>query len=150
MSPIEPAALADAIIAHDASLLMLDIGAQKDSTTIPGAYALTDSAAAALLSSSPASSRVVVIDQDGSRHATPAGWPAGFAYHYLKGGAAAWKAEVLTPAVPASFDAATRERAARQRDIAAYFSGSGVAAPPPPTPTGGAVGGGGKKKQGGC
>jgi hypothetical protein len=73
-------------------------------------------------------------------------------YRFLRGGFAAWGAEVLTAAVPAGHTLAEREGIERQNQVSAYFTGAAVqstsvAAPPPAMPMGGAKK---KKKAGGC
>lgn len=151
MAAIEPLELAEAIIGRTPNLTMLDLRAPGEGTGIPGAFVVTDSSAAELLASATPGAPVVIYDGDGTRHIAPADWPRGLWYRYLRGGVAAWTAEVLTPLPATRFDVAGRERAERQRQIAAYFSGARVAsssAPPPPAPATG--GSSGKKKSRGC
>lgn len=147
MTALAPADLADAILAHDPALVILDLRAHAEEAGIPGAYAVNDSTASTVLASAVPTSRVVVYDETGARHRAPGTWPRTFAYSYVGGGLAAWRADVLTPKPPASFDAAARARAARQQQVAAYFSGGSAAAMgAPPAP----AAGGGKKRAGGC
>jgi len=152
LAALEPLALAGRIIAHDPLLVILDARSHREGAGLPGAYAVDDSAAALLLAGLPPSVHVVVFDERGDRHTGAGDWPRTLNYRYLRGGLAAWKADVLAPAAPESVDLAARARAARQNQVAAYFSGAGVAAPAPPAAAGGAGGGGGggKKKAGGC
>jgi len=150
MAAIAPLDLAEAIIARDPTLVIFDLRRDRGPRGIPGARPLEDSTAAATLAEVSPASRVVVFDDSGTTRATRAGWPATPTYRYLRGGLAAWQAEVLMPA-PAGPDADAREAAERQRMIGAYFSGAGaVAAPPPPAATGARPAGGGKKRSGGC
>jgi uncharacterized membrane protein YedE/YeeE len=151
MTAVAPLDLADAIIARDPRLVLLDLRPSPGEATIPGAQRAGDSSAVELLAAAPAAARVVVFDDVGLRRETGARWPAELSYYYLEGGFAGWRAEVLTPAA-AEFDAASRARAERQRQVAAYFTGGVVqAAPPPAAGAGGpARGAGGKKRGGGC
>jgi uncharacterized membrane protein YedE/YeeE/rhodanese-related sulfurtransferase len=151
MAVIAPLDVADAIIARDPMLVVFDLRADRAARGIPGARPLDDSTAAATLAEVPAGARVVVFDESGVRTATGTGWPTNLAYHYVRGGLAGWRAEVLTP-VAAGFDLASRAAAERQRMVGAYFSGAGATAVPPPPAAAGAArpGGGGKKRSGGC
>lgn len=141
MAAIAPLDLADRIIAREPTLVLLDLRTDSTGAAVPGAQRVTDSAAAAVLGAVPANAHVVVIDDVGLMRETARGWPAALRYSYVEGGAAGWRAEVLTPAPDA-----------RQRQVAAYFSGSGVSAAPPPAPVAGAAraGAGGGKRKGGC
>ncbi len=150
MAAIAPLDVAEAIIARDPALVLFDLRADRTPRGIPGARPLDDSTAAAVLAEVPANARVVLFDEDGTRQVTATGWPGNVSYHYVRGGLAAWRSEVLAPVAP-EFDLESRAAAERQRMMGAYFSGAGaVAAPPPPARTGGAAGGGGKKRSGGC
>jgi len=153
MSPVEPLALAEAIIAHDPNLLLLDMRSDRTGdVTIPGAFAVDDSTALPVLASVTPATRVVLIDAAGLRTEAPGMWPRRLTYRYLRGGADAWQAEVMTAAEPLGTDAASRELTERQHQMAAFFSGAavsaGAVAPPPPVvmPSGGAK----KKRAGGC
>jgi hypothetical protein len=152
MSAVMPLEVAEALIARTPGLLILDLRADPAAARgIPGAYAVTDSAALELLRGAPTGARVVVYDEVGTRAQTPAGWPDGLRYEYVRGGLAAWHAEVLTPVPVRSADLATRDAAERQHAIAAFLSGTSVAASaaaaPPAMPS---AGGAKKKKAGGC
>lgn len=152
MTPLEPLDLADAIIARDPSITILDLRQAQAGPVVPGAQVVTDSSAPEVLGGVGPSTQVVVYDEQGTLHWAPARWPRGLTYRYLRGGFAAWKAEVLTPLPPSGFDAAGRERTERQHQVAAFFSGAKVtssAAAPPPAPTANPAGGG-KKKSRGC
>lgn len=140
MAAIAPPDLADLIIARDPTLVLLDLRTDSAGATVPGAQRASDSSAAAVLGAAPATAHVVVIDAVGLMRETAPGWPAAPRYSYLEGGVAGWRAGVLAPSADA-----------RQRQVAAYFSGSGVRAAPPPAPVAGAVrAGGGAKRKGGC
>jgi hypothetical protein len=85
---------------------------------------------------------VVLVSGDTVPVTVPAGWPADRTYLALAGGYAAWEADVLTPAEPTDASVAERVRVARQRQLAAVFSGaaaqaSSAAAPPPVAPAAG-------------
>ncbi len=152
MTPLEPLDLAEAIIARDPSIVILDLRPASAEPRIPRAQAVTDSSATEVLSSAAPSMEVVVYDEQGTLHAAPASWPRSLAYRYLRGGFAAWKAEVLTPLPASGFDESSRERTERQHQLAAFFSGAKVtssgAAPPPPAAANPAAGV--KKKSRGC
>jgi hypothetical protein len=151
MAALSPLEVAEAIIARDPTLVLFDLRVDRTARGIPGARALDDSTAAATLAEVSPVARVVVFDDSGAVTTTRPGWPSGLAYAYVRGGLAAWQAEVLTPAAP-GFDLASRAAAERRRMVGAYFSGAGAsAAPPPPAPTGARpAAGGGKKRTGGC
>ena len=151
MGVIEPLDLAESIIASDPNLMILDLRSDRGEPGIPGAFAADDSTGAAMLEGVAPSVRVVVYDDDGARHEAPATWPTTLTYRYVRGGHAAWTAEVTVPMEPTGYTIAERERLLRQHEIAAYFSGTAVTtttAAPPPAMTSGA--GGGKKRKGGC
>jgi len=152
-APIEPIAVAERIIARDPTLLILDVRADRSTGALPGAYpaGLDSSALAVLATAVPGVTTVVVCDEEGAFAAVPESWPRGLTYRPLRGGAAGWLHDVLTPAPPGGFSLADRDRALRQNQIAAYFSGATVkaqpAAPPPVMSTGGAA----KRRKGsGC
>jgi len=152
--PITPLALAEALVRRDPGLLVLDVRTVRplDGIGIPGAVLTDMSAAGELIRATGAPVRIVYVDATGAITDVPAGWPRGRSYEVLKGGYAAWEAEVLTPAVAADASLTERERVARQHQLAAFFSGAAVqsapaAAPPPVMP---AAGGTRKKRVGGC
>ncbi len=150
MAVVAPLDLAEAIIARDPRLVIVDVRGDRTARGIPGARPLDDSTAAATLAAVSPAARVVVVDDSGTVTTTRPGWPATLDYAYVRGGLAGWRAEVLTPPAP-GFDLASRAAAERQRMVGAYFSGAAVAAPPPPATAGGVrPGGGGKKRTGGC
>jgi len=152
MAALPPLSLADAIIGRQPGLLILDVRADADSadTRIPGSYpATTPEAAQALLATAPVGATVVLVDDTGARKDVPAAWRRNVTYRYLQDGFLGWELKVLTPALPGD----TQDDlawAARQGQIAAYFSGAAVqtnvAAPPPMA----AAGGEKPKKKGGC
>jgi uncharacterized membrane protein YedE/YeeE len=153
MASIAPLSLAEAIIGQQPALLILDVrkdaaGAEK---RIPGSYAAdTPGAAQTLLATAPVGATVVVVDADGALKEVPPGWRRNVSYRYLQDGFLGWELKVLTPALPGDTQA-DREWAARQGQIAAYFSGAAVQvgdvpAPPPMAGAGGAK----PKKKGGC
>ena len=152
LNVVAPRDLAERIIERDPSLMMLDVRTGDPDGRIPGAYPVDLEGAAELLARAPAGSRVVVIDEVGDFGDVPATWPRHLSYAVLGGGFLGWEFEVLTPALPGDGRVAEREWAARQNQIAAFFSGAaiegGAAPPPPPMPAGGPAGQ--KKKAGGC
>ncbi len=151
MSAIEPLDLAEAMIARDPTLVILDLRGDRDEPGIPGGYAVDDSSAAGLLAAAAPTTRVVAFDEEGARVEATGEWPRGLTYEYVRGGLAAWKAEVLAPVEMTSYGVADRERAARQHQIAGFFSGAAVSSlvqAPPALPAGGAPKG--KKRAGGC
>jgi hypothetical protein len=96
-------------------------------------------------------STVVVVDADGTTRTVPSGWRRNVDYAYLQDGFHGWETDVLTPATAGNTES-DREWAARQGQIAAYFSGAAVqtvevAAPPAMA---GRAGGEKPKKKGGC
>lgn len=144
--------LAEAIIASDPSLVILDLRSELQEPGVPGAYAVNDSTALPLLETAAASARIVVYDADGALHEAPGTWPRTFEYEFVRGGLAAWQKDVLTPMEPAGYGLADVAATERQHQIVGYFSGaavtSSVQAPPPPLPAGSARKG--KKRAGGC
>jgi len=155
MKPLEPMALAEAIIAQHPDLVIVDIRETNGEAgpTIPGALqAAADSGGTRSLSRAGPYSTVVVYDEAGALNHVPQSWPHGLDYHFLRGGFAAWESEVLTP-MPMEGYGLQRRLVQRQNQIAAYFSGAAVqasvvAAPPPPLPAGGPAKK--KPKAGGC
>jgi uncharacterized membrane protein YedE/YeeE/rhodanese-related sulfurtransferase len=151
MTAIEPLDLAQSIIASDPNVMVFDLRTDRSEAGIPGAFAVDDGAAASLLEGMAPSVRVVVYDESGLRREAPTTWPQTLRYSYVRGGLAAWTAEVTTPMEPTGYGLADRERLERQHQIAAYFSGTAVttaAPPPPPAMTSGTSAG--KKRKGGC
>ena len=149
--PIPALTLAERLIAEDPDLMVVDLRPEAEDR-VPGAYPVTpDSSALPVLAGADAATDVVIVDPTGALDVVPAGWPEAPSYRVIRGGWAAWEAEVLTPAAPGSTTAAELERVRYQNGISAYFSGATatpqVVAPPPAIPTGG---GGGKPKRGGC
>lgn len=150
--PISPLTLAERLIARDPELLVLDLraGLGDDAVRVPGAIPVADAEGVPAWVSGAVPGTTIVLVGEGEA-AVPAGWPAARDYAWLEGGAAAWKAQVLTPVEPASQTPAAYASAAKQNQIAAFYSGAAVsaaAAPPPPPP---AAGGAKKKKaSGGC
>jgi hypothetical protein len=150
---LQPLSLAEAIIGRTPGMLILDLRADADSATtrIPGSYpATTLEDAQALLATAPMGATVVLVDETGTRREVPASWRRNVDYRYLRDGFLGWELKVLTPALPGDTED-ERSRAARQGQIAAYFSGAAVqitemAAPPPMA----AAGGKKPKKKGGC
>jgi len=150
---LQPLSLAEAIIARTPGMLILDLRADADSakTRIPGSYpAATPEAAQALLATAPVGATVVLVDETGTRREVPSSWRRNVDYRYLRDGFLGWELKVLTPALPGDTEE-ERIQAARQGQIAAYFSGAAVqmtevAAPPPMA----AAGGKKPKKKGGC
>ncbi|MBM4118771.1 hypothetical protein FJ251_13765 [bacterium] len=150
---LEPAALADALIAGSAGapgLTLLDLRdeAARAALAIPGAQAATLTAEPpAALAAAAAGSTVLLVTGGDEAPALPTAWPASLVYRTLRGGALAWQAEVLTPQA-----GVLGPGAERQRQLAAYFSGAEAAAPaaaaPPPAPS--TSGGKVKKPGGGC
>jgi hypothetical protein len=154
MTGIAPLALAEKIIGREPGMLILDLRANPEAEGgIPGSVVGGEpEAVTTLLAGSPAGTVVVAYDGTGSFTQAPAQWPKRLTYHFLEGGFAGWKADVLTPADLLSNSLAERERVLRQNQIAGFFSGAAVqnsslAPPPPAMPAGGA---GKKKKSGGC
>lgn len=152
MAALQPLALAEAIIGKTPGILILDVRADAESAAkrIPGSYpAGTPEAAQALLATAPVGATVVLVDEAGAVKDVPSSWRRNVTYRYLQDGFLGWELKVLTPALPGDTqDDLTR--AARQGQIAAFFSGAAVqttvAAPPPMAAAGGAA----PKKKGGC
>jgi rhodanese-related sulfurtransferase len=147
MAEIEPLELARDIIEGEPHLVVLDLRQPDDSSAgIPGAVRIeSDSAALQTLRAVGLVAKVVVYDESGDVRTTRPGWPQGYEYHFVTGGLAAWRSEVLTPAEPTGQSLAELEFVARQNQIAAFFSGAAVrptsvAAPP-------ALAGGAKPKK---
>jgi rhodanese-related sulfurtransferase len=154
MDEVAPLDLAEAIIAGDPDLMILDVRGELDDGEgrIPGSYAVApDSTALAILGAAAPSANVVVYDRDGSIALVPASWPRTLNYTVVRGGFNGWGEEVLTPAEADGYGLAEREFILRQNQIAGFFSGaavqSSVAAPPPAMSSGG---GKKKKKSMGC
>jgi uncharacterized membrane protein YedE/YeeE len=150
---LDPLALAESIIARAPGLMILDLRADADdaATRIPGSYpAPTHDDAKALLASAPVGATIVLVDATGATKSVPGDWRRDVTYRYVRDGLLGWEVRVLTPALPGDSEE-DRAWAARQGQIAAYFSGAAVqimdvVAPPPM-----AAGGGQKpKKKGGC
>ena len=153
-SPIAPVALAEELIARSPDLLVLDLRSMKPEgdVGIPGAVPVDSAGGVELLGRTSPAVRVVLVAADSTPILVPAGWPTDRTYLTLAGGYAAWDAEVLVPAEPVDASVAEQGRVARQRQLAAYFSGAAVqsasaGAPPPVLPAGG---GAKKKRVGGC
>lgn len=153
MTPVEPLAVAEAIIAGDPDLLLFDMRSDRTgNVAIPSAFAVDDSSALAVLATVNPGTRVILFDARGLRTEAPGWWPRSLTYYYLRGGTAAWQAEVMTPAELTGYDPASGEFNERQHQVAGFFSGASVsaqAAPPPPAamPSDGAKK---KKRAGGC
>lgn len=153
-SPIAPLTLAEQLIARAPDLLVLDLRTAKPDgdVGIPGATLVDSAGGVGLLARTNAGVRVVLVTADSTPVIVPASWPTDRTYLVLAGGYAAWTTDVLTPADPADASVAEQARVARQRQLAAFFSGAAVrpssaAAPPPVLPAGG---GAKKKRVGGC
>ena len=149
--PVPALELAERLIAEDPDLMVVDLRNDVEER-IPGAYPVAaDSTALPVLAGADSATDVVVVDPEGTLDVVPALWPERPTYRVLRGGWAAWEAEVLTPATPGSTTAEELDRVRYQNGIAAFFSGAQAApqavAPPPAIPTGG---GGAKPKRGGC
>jgi hypothetical protein len=157
MDSIEPLELAELIISGYPALKILDfraVAGEEAPSSIPGSCGCgTDfETAAETVASVPPGSRIVIYDERGIWTEVPGTWPRNVEYRYVRGGYAAWDAEVRTAAEPAGHTLAERERIERQNQISAYFTGAAVqapsaAAPPPVMPMGGGTK---KKKAGGC
>jgi hypothetical protein len=153
LAHVEPALLAERIVAGDPNLVILDVRAGAEASFPMAFAAALDSTALPLLGGAAAGVDVVLVDADGSLATVPAAWPAGPRYAVVRGGWDAWSRQVLTPISPAagaSLDEVAA--AARHNEVAAFFSGSAAAAPtvaaPPPMPAAGA--GGPRPKRRGC
>lgn len=154
VASMAPLTLAEELIGRAPDLVVLDLRSApaEDDVGIPGAVPVDSASGAELLGRTSPRIRVVLVTGDGAMTRAPAGWPADRSYVALTGGYAAWEAEVLTPAEPANGSLAEQVRVARQRQLAAFFSGaavqaSAVTAPPPVMPAAGAAK---KKRAGGC
>jgi rhodanese-related sulfurtransferase len=146
--------LAEALIAGDPNLLVLDVRGELEEGEgrIPGSYAVApDSTALEILGAAAPSTKVVVYDRDGSMAFVPASWPRSLNYSVVRGGFGGWSDEVLTPIEANGYGFGEREFILRQNQIASFYSGaavqSSVAAPPPAMSSGG---GKKKKKSMGC
>jgi hypothetical protein len=150
---VEPAALADRILAGDANLVILDVRPDRDAPFPTAFPAALDNTALPVVTSAGMGVDIVLIDADGGLDAVPSEWPADAHYFMLRGGWDAWAAEVLAP--EATEAGATMEefaRVQRQNQVAAFFSGAAAVAPPvaapPSMPSAGA--GGARPKRRGC
>ncbi len=154
MAAMPPLSLAEAIIGKQPGLVILDVRAQADSAArrIPGAWpAATPEAAVAALAAAPEGATVVLVDEDGALpREVPAGWRRNVTYRYLQDGFLGWEMKVLTPSAGGTTQE-EMEQAARQAQIAAFFSGAQVQTTQVAAPAPMAGGGGAKpKKKGGC
>jgi hypothetical protein len=159
METIEPAAVAERLIAGDANLLVIDVRAAPESlfpmafsaaldgsarggagvddaavddAALDGAVidgAALDGAVIAVLESAAAYMDVLLIDQDGTLARVPSNWPWRARYLVLRGGWDGWHAQVLTPATPTASTVEEAGRVRRQNAVAAYFSGTAAAVP---------------------
>jgi hypothetical protein len=152
LSVLEPSQLADALIAGDPTLMLIDLRPAAGKS-IPGALRGANSQSAAAFAATAApGTQVVLIDSDGSLGELPGEWPRGRRYFLLRGGYRGWEQEVLIPKPLAGTAPGDRAALERHNGIANFFSGAkpepvrGTAPPPAALP-----GGGGKpKKAGGC
>jgi hypothetical protein len=155
-TPIAPLELAEALIAREGNLLLVDLRgeAPAEGPRLPGAVPfdrglpLPD-----WITAAAPGTRIVLLDDSAEAPPLPEGWPPVLDTRWLQGGVAAWQAEVLSPREPEAPTAAAHAAVARQRQLAAFFSGAAVsaaAAPPPPPPPAAAGGGVKKKAAGGC
>lgn len=153
MAAMAPLSLAEAIIGKRPGLVILDVRARADSAAkrIPGAWpAATPEAAQAALASAPEGATVVLVDEEGALKQVPEGWRRNVTYRYLQDGFLGWELKVLTPSAGGSTQA-DMEDAARQTQIAAFFSGAKVQTTQVSAPAPMAGGAGAKpKKKGGC
>ena len=157
MDSIEPLDLAELIISGDPELKILDfrtVAGEDAANAIPGSCGCgTDvEKAAENVRSVPPGTKIVIYDEHGIWTDIPGTWPETVEYRFVRGGYAAWEADVRTAAEPVGHTLAERERIERQNQISAYFTGAAVqststSAPPPAMPMGG---GAKKKKAGGC
>jgi hypothetical protein len=93
---------------------------------------------------------VVLVDEDGALKDVPSDWRRNVTYRYLQDGFLGWELKVLTPSAGGSTQE-EMEGAARQAQIAAFFSGAQVQTTQVSAPAPMAGGGGAKpKKKGGC
>jgi uncharacterized membrane protein YedE/YeeE len=150
---VEPADIAERIVAGDANLVIIDVRTTPESPFPSGFAAALDSTALTALASAADHMDILLVDDDGGLATVPAAWPWRARYLVLRGGWSAWQQDVLTPASTGSaFTLDDLSRVRRQSALAAFFSGAAVAAPaaaaPPPMPA--ATGGGPRPKRGGC
>jgi uncharacterized membrane protein YedE/YeeE len=150
---VEPADIAERIVAGDANLVIIDVRPASASPFPSGFAAALDSTALPALASAADHMDILLVDDDGGLATVPAAWPWRARYLVLRGGWSAWQQDVLTPASTGSaFTLDDLSRVRRQNALAAFFSGAAVAAPaaaaPPPMPA--ATGGGPRPKRGGC
>jgi uncharacterized membrane protein YedE/YeeE len=157
METIEPAAVAERLIAGDANLLVIDVRPAPESpfpTALSAAVdgAEIDGAALAALGSAAAYMDVLLIDQDGTLARVPSNWPWRARYLVLRGGWDSWHAQVLTPSTATASTVEEAARVQRQNAVAAFFSGTAVAPPAaaPPAPMPAAGSGGARPKRAGC
>jgi hypothetical protein len=148
-----PLTLAEAIISREPGMLILDMRPDADSVEkrIPGSYpATTPEEVTSLVATVPVNGTVVLVNAKGATPEIPPTWRRNVYYRYLQDGWQGWEQRVLTPAAPGKTEA-DREWAAKQGQIAAYFSGAAVQAPevaaPPPMAS---AAGKKPKKKGGC
>ncbi|MHB1193541.1 MAG: YeeE/YedE thiosulfate transporter family protein [Longimicrobiales bacterium] len=153
MAAIAPLSLAEAIIGKQPGLVILDVRAQADSAAkrIPGAWpAATPEAVQAALDAAPEGAMVVLVDEGGALKDVPPDWRRNVTYRYLQDGFLGWELKVLTPSAGGTTQE-EMEEAARQTQIAAFFSGAQVQTTQVSAPAPMAGGGGAKpKKKGGC
>lgn len=152
MEPMTPLELAEALIRRDPGIWILDLREDPgEAGRIPGARQARWDEAAALLAGIPSGGTVVFYDEDTVAADVPPEWPRFLRYRALEEGWGGWKRDVLTPRSASHFSLEEQARVARQNQISAFFSGSGLkastAAAPPPVMTGAAAP---KKKAGGC
>lgn len=154
MAAMPPLSLAEAIIGKQPGLVILDVRTRADSAArrIPGSWpAATPEAALAALAAAPEGATVVLVDEDGALlKQVPADWRRNVTYRYLQDGFLGWEMKVLTPSAGGTTQE-EMELAARQAQIAAFFSGAQVQATQVAAPAPMVGGGGAKpKKKGGC
>lgn len=151
--PIAPLTLAERLLARDPLLVVMDLRGTNAAKPIPGAVLVAPDSLVpgALADAVPGRTTVVIYDDSGRVRDVSGAWPAGLEYRFLDGGRAGWQREVLTPMALTGVSLAERERAERQHQIAAFFSGATVKATPAvPPPAAGAAGVKKKKPAGGC
>jgi len=152
VAAIEPSRLADALIAGEPNLMLIDMRNDAGGS-IPGAVRPAPGmAAATLVESAAPGAEVVLFDADGTLTQLPGEWPRGPRYRVLRGGYRGWEQEVLTPKPLAGAPPGELAELQRQHGIASFFSGTKIepqkGTPPPPA----ALPGGASKpkKAGGC
>jgi hypothetical protein len=155
---IEPLQLADALIAGEPNLMLIDLRSDAGPASgippsIPGAVRpAAGQSVAALLEAAAPGADIVLIDAGGVLANLPGDWPRGPRYRILRGGYDAWEQEVLTPRPANGLAPGELATVLRQNGIASYFSGAKFEAvqgnAPPPTAAPSA--GGKPKKAGGC